>query len=287
MDGVELEPLRVRWFVEPALQRVGEVLGTVDGGMLEVARTGSSDEQFDGLVSGEADVAVTSMDNVFAWQRRPDGAALRIVAQIERTTPLTVVGRPGYERLEQLRGARILVDATENGFVVALLALLDSVGVGRSEIQLIGTGGVTERCRALLDGEGDATLLGPPFEAIAVGEGMGAITTVQRHEPDFPGQGVTMLMRRRDIAPTRRWLGALRDTLAAASDRVSTLAALTAADVDPAVSATLVDALPSSLRPDRRGVDVLIAHRQRLGLRGATDTYDSVVDTSLLDHRER
>ena len=52
-----------------------------------------------------------------------------------------------------------------------------------------------------------------------------------------------------------------------------------------ATSAALVDALPSSLRPDRRGVDVLITHRQRLGLRGGTESYDSVVDTSLVDAR--
>src|SRR6187397_1051744 len=102
MGRVEPGPLRVRWFVEPALQHVGRALETVEEGMIHGTRAESSEEQLDGLLAGDTDVAVTAMDNVFAWRRRPGGAALRIVAQLERTTPLTVVGRPGYERLEQL-----------------------------------------------------------------------------------------------------------------------------------------------------------------------------------------
>jgi ABC-type nitrate/sulfonate/bicarbonate transport system substrate-binding protein len=256
-------PFRICWFVPPAVHAAATAAGVVAGDWLDATRTTSSDAQFDELAAGQCDAAITAMDNVFAWQRRPGGASLRVVAQVERTTPLTLVARPGVDALAGLRGARILVDAPANGFVVALLAMLDSVGVHVADVVLDAAGGVAERQQALADGRGDATLLGPPFDAMAVEAGMIALTTVQDHEPAYPGQA--LVVRIDDpaaMARAGRWLAAVHSVLG----------------TDPT--------LPTSLRPDRDGVDVLLRHRRQLGLPGADDSYDTLVDASLLDGLE-
>jgi hypothetical protein len=261
--AVSDEPLRLWWFVPPPVHLAAVAKGLVTDAMVIGTRTTSSDAQFDELVARRCDAAITAMDNVFAWQHRPGGASMRVVAQIERTTPLTLVARPGIATLADLRGRTVLVDAPGNGFVVALLALLGSVGVGAGDVHLDVAGGVAERQQALVGGRGDATLLGPPFEAMAVEAGMVALTTVQEHEPAYPGQAV--VVRSDDVVAmsrTRRWLGAMAAVLGS----------------DPA--------FPASLRPEREGVAVLLAHRARLGLPGADDTYETLVDSSLLDGLE-
>lgn len=254
---------RVWWFVPPAIHTAAVARGGLDESSVEATRTPSSDAQFDELVTGRCDAAITAMDNVFAWQRRPGGAALRVAAQVERTTPLTLVVRPGVTTLGELRGRSLLVDAPGNGFAVALLALLDAAGVGAESVHLDVAGGVAERQATLVTGRGDATLLGPPFDAVAVEAGMVALTTVQEHEPAYPGQA--LVVRIDDaVAMERagRWL----------------------ATVHPVVGAA--PSLPDSLRPDPAGVDVFLRHRARLGLPGAGDTYESLVDTVFLDALE-
>jgi ABC-type nitrate/sulfonate/bicarbonate transport system substrate-binding protein len=254
------EPFRLWWFVPPAVHAAAVASGAMPEDAVEATRTPSSDAQFDELIAGRCDAAITAMDNVFAWQRRPGGAALRVVAQVERTTPLTIVAGPGFATLTDLRGASLLVDAPANGFVVALLAVLDRAGVRPDEVHLVAAGGVAERRQALVDGRGDATLLGPPFDAMAVGAGMVALSTVQEHEPAYPGQALVVRTDdARAVERARRWLTAASSVLG----------------TDPS--------LPTSLRPDASGVDVLLRHRAALGLPGAGDTYDTLVDGSIVD----
>lgn len=257
------DPLRLWWFVPPAIHLAAVERGTLAEDSVDATRTTSSDAQFDELAAGRCDAAITAMDNVFAWQRRPGGASLRVVAQVERTTPLTLVARRGIATLSDLGDANLLVDAPGNGFAVAMLAILDTAGARPADAQLTPAGGVAERLQALIAGSGEATLLGPPFDAMAVEAGMVAVTTVQQHEPDYPGQA--LVVRTDDqvaMARTGRWLAAVHAVV----------------NTDPA--------LPASLRPDAEGVAVLLRHRDRLGLPGADDTYDTLVDTSLLDGLE-
>src|SRR5262245_25596928 len=120
------EPLNVSCFVPPALAVVAQRRGffVARGVAMHSTLTTSSDEQFEKLVDGRCDVAVTAMDNVIGWNRRGAGGDFRIVAQIESTTPLFLFVQPAITSLEMLADRAILVDSTENGFVVALRAML-------------------------------------------------------------------------------------------------------------------------------------------------------------------
>lgn len=286
-----MNPLRVMWFVPAPLIVLAQAAlpGSVDGVINK-----SSDEQYDALVQGRCDAVVTSMDNVFAWNRRKGPRDFRIVAQVERTTPLSLVGSSA-SKLADLPGAAILVDAPHNGFVIALRAMLADAGIASHAYGLVETGGVKERFDALLAGEGAATLLGPPFDSLALQAGMTLLARVQDHYPAFPGQGLVI---RQETIERRRpqlqaWLAALEHIAAichadaagpglAAANR----GRLVAAGFAPLVAAAMLENLPAGLRPPRAGIELLRRHRQQLALEGAEDSYERLVDTSLLGNQE-
>lgn len=272
---------RVIWFVPPALERLARSNAFASGTL-----TRSSDDQFDSLIEGRQDAAVTSMDNVIAWNRRGSGDKFRIIAQIEVTTSIALFARPDFESISSLAGARLLVDAIESGFVVALRALLHDAGVPFETCQAISAGGVRERLDALLEGRGDATLLGPPFSENAAAAGMRRLVDVDHVYPVFPGQGVVV---RRDLDAAARarivlWLAALEEArVAALADRQAAVARLEVGGTLPAIAAALIGAIPRSLAPSREGVALLIEQRRQLGLPGGDAAYGDLVDLSMLE----
>jgi ABC-type nitrate/sulfonate/bicarbonate transport system substrate-binding protein len=277
--------LRVLWFVPPPLAIVAQGLAMATEVTLLSRRNTSSDEQFEALASGESDAVVTAIDNVMDWNLRDGPQDFRVVAQLERTTPLSVVARRDRTSLENLRGATILVDAPRNGFIVALRAMLADAGVGPEAYVLDPVGGVKERHDAIVTGHGHATLLGPPFDAMAIAAGLTRLATVQERYPAFPGQGLVVssaaLERMRPaLSAWLRNLENARQSMGIAPEAARQ--ALTSAGFpEPAVNAML-GATPASLVPDRAGIELLIEQRRRTGLPGANTTYEGLVESSLL-----
>ena len=278
----------VHWFVEPAtsiLTRIGTVTAPVQLSVNGI-ETKSSDEQFEALMSGTTDAAVTAMDNVMDWNLRPGGGDLRIVAQIERTTPLSLVGTAATTDVRSLKDGTVLVDASANGFVVAARALLDECGLDSGSYTLKPAGGVRERCETLLAGGGDATLLGPPFDGMAVARGARVLARVNDHYPAFPGQGLVVRQSSYDRvrAHVVAWLAAMEHARAwAQTNKNAAVVRLAATGIPGPLAETLISFIPSSLVPDRDGIALLIAQRQRAGLRGGTVNYSDLVDSDLLE----
>ncbi|MGT2512233.1 ABC transporter substrate-binding protein [Cupriavidus basilensis] len=244
------------WFVPPPLAVLAAQAPRATP--IQASRNPSSDVQFDALVAGEADAVVTAMDNVIGWNRRPGPKDFRVVAQVERTTPLALIAALGHKSMADLCSANLLVDAVDNGFVIALRAMLREAGINENTCRFTPAGGVTERYEALLAGRGDATLLGQPFARQAAETGLMQIASVQQAYPAFPGQGIVM----RQASPARERIGAWLRELEQARRQIQ--------DLD-------------SLRPTTEGIVLLIEHRRLLGLPGAEDTYANIVDPSLLD----
>lgn len=278
--------MKVMWFAPPAVALAAQGLALPGADVIDSVRTRGSDEQFETLVRGDCDAVVTAMDNVFAWNRRPGPGDFRIVAQIERTTPLVVMAQPHIGSLVQLKGASLLVDAPGNGFVIALRALLQAEGLGLSDYRLIEAGGVKERLDALLAKQGDATLLGPQFDAVAQRAGLRALATVQDRYPRFPGQGVVVSRAAlpRFQQDLTRWLRALDGVCQQAmtlTQQVTDAMVLTSG-LDAVTVSGLLRGIPDVLRPDRAGVDLLIDMRRALQLPGAEDTYADLVHNVLI-----
>lgn len=277
--------LRLLWFVPSPVALVAEALELAPGVTLQAARNPSSDAQFEALASGQADAVVSAMDNVMDWNLRQGPQDFCVVAQLERTTPLTLVGQRGRARLEDLHAATILVDAPRNGFIVALRAMLAEEGIGPDAYALEPVGGVKERYDAIVSGRGDATLLGPPFDAMALDAGLSGIATLQERYPAFPGQGLvvsagTLERLRPALSAWLRGLEKARQRMGSepeAARKALALAGFSASAVD-----AMLRAAPASLCPDRAGIELLIAQRRRCGLPGADTTYQKLVETSAL-----
>lgn len=179
--------LRVSYFVPPAPLVEAKTRGLLDGVELEGIRTTGSPAQLAGLLDGTVDVVATAIDNLFEWVRA--GADVRLVAQVERTTPLGIYADEAVESLSELSGQRFAVDAFANGFALVARCLLGEANVN---VQWVEVGGVKERLESLLSGTAEATLLGPPFDGHAREAGKREIVNVQQAFPAFPGQGLVV-----------------------------------------------------------------------------------------------
>jgi len=275
--------LKAIWFVPPVIALAAERHGYLEreGIALEGTVTRSSDEQFDCLRDGRMDVAVTAMDNVILWNRRPGPGDFRIIAQVEANAGISLVAQPGFAAVGDLAGKRLLVDSAHNGFVVALRALLADAGADFDRCEVIEAGGVKERFDALLAGEGDATLLGPPFVELAEARGLRRLADADARYPGFPGQG---LVARRDTierkgAELARLLRALELGRAECRrDPAAVAASLEAGGLPAPVAARLAGFVGDTLAPSRQGVELLIAQRRRLGLPGGDADWNALVD---------
>ncbi|WP_327116309.1 ABC transporter substrate-binding protein [Nocardia sp. NBC_01730] len=182
--------LRQSVFVPPPLYVVADQRGFLAeaGVEVETTLTRSSDQQRAQLVAGDCDLAVTAIDNLIVWNAT--GASIRLLAQVERTTPLHLLGRKGFDTITALRGAELGVDAVDNGFAIVLRHLLRSHGLTSDDYTLTPVGGVRERYAALLAGAIAATLLGPPLDELARGQGLPVLLAIGDELPDYPGQGL-------------------------------------------------------------------------------------------------
>ncbi|MCG2621990.1 ABC transporter substrate-binding protein [Arthrobacter sp. I2-34] len=176
--------------------------GLLDG--VEATRTTSSGAQLEALITGQQDIAVTAIDNLFEWTKA--GADLRLVAQIEQTTPVGVYARGDVESVADLAGCRFAVDALANGFALIARRMLRDAGV---EVDYVEAGGVRERFEALLAGEADASLLGPPFGELAAQAGMRCVASVNELLPELPGQGLVVRTQMVDSDALHAYLRAL------------------------------------------------------------------------------
>lgn len=275
--------LKAIWFVPPVIQAYAEKCGLLEraGIAVEGTLTRSSDEQFEALRDGRQDAAVTAMDNVIMWNRRPGGGDFRIVAQVEANTGISLVAQAGFGSVAALAGQPLLVDSAENGFVVALRALLADAGVDFEACDVIEAGGVKDRLDRLLAGEGAATLLGPPFTEMAEAKGLRRLADADAAYPGFPGQGLVV---RRSLIDQRggdlgRWLGALEQARSECRAQPAAVAAgLAASGLPQVVAERLAGFVGETLTFSPEGVELLIGQRRRLGLPGGDASPDALVD---------
>ena len=254
--------LRQSHFVPPVSYLLADELGFLQDVEVVHTRTPSSAEQLRALPAGEQDMVVTAIDNLFEWTRA--GADVRLVAQVEQTTQLGIHAGGDVESLADLAGCRFAVDAPDNGFALIAKHLLRDAGV---EVDYVVVGGVRERLDALLGGQVDATLLGPPFDKLAEKAGMRRVVDVNALLPELPGQGLVVRAELLASAELERYLGALVRGVAAGEsmadaeviellERCGYQAAATAAWGTRARTLTV----------DRRGLGLLTGIRRSLGM---------------------
>jgi ABC-type nitrate/sulfonate/bicarbonate transport system substrate-binding protein len=279
-----LTTIRQTVFVMPTALGVAERAGLM--GDLEVTTTftQSSRDQESLLASGGADLAITAMDNIVAWNER--GGDFSVLGQIERTTPLTLFARVPISHIRDLAAARVAVDASDSGFAIPLRALLQRNEVTIPNEAWLPLGGVRQRFEALLAGNCDATLLGPPFDVFAEKSGLIPLVEIQKIWPDFPGQGI--VAARETIKAKRtallRYLSVMQAGLDwAFANPEKVLEQLLNASIPQSAAWSILRSGPTDLVPRRTGIELLINTRVELGLmEPSVLSYDMLVDLSLV-----
>jgi len=254
--------LRQSHFVPPVSYLLAAELGFLRGVEVLPTRTPSSAEQLRALLAGEQDMVVTAIDNLFEWTRA--GADVRLVAQVEQTTQLGIHAGGDVESLADLAGCRFAVDAPDNGFALIAKHLLLDAGV---EVDYVVVGGVRERLDALLGGQVDATLLGPPFDKLAEKAGMRRVVDVNALLPELPGQGLVVRAELLASAELERYLGALVRGVAAGESMTDAegIELLERCGYQAAATAAW-GARARTLAVDQRGLGLLTGIRRSLGM---------------------
>jgi ABC-type nitrate/sulfonate/bicarbonate transport system substrate-binding protein len=138
------------------------------------------------LRQGEFEIGHTGADDVVADVEDFGGAPSGLFIFMGLHSGLvSIVGAPGMNTVDSLRGKELAVDARASGFVFILEKLLRMNGCGPDDYRFVEVGGVEKRYHALLDGKCAGTLLLPPFVGQAVERGCHVIARGDRIVPCY------------------------------------------------------------------------------------------------------
>lgn len=172
---------------------------------IEFAYTPGSLYLAEAVRNGEFQIGHTSADDVIAdveaYGGGPGGLFLFMGLH---SGLLSLVGAPGRNTVESLRGQALAVDARASGFVFILEKLLRSNGFTAADYDLVEVGGWEKRYDALLAGTFAGTLLTPPFVGNALARGCHLLARGDEIVPCYQATGG---------AATRSWAEQHRDVL--------------------------------------------------------------------------
>ncbi|KXU87528.1 hypothetical protein CI15_15420 [Paraburkholderia monticola] len=162
------------------------------GVTVSMSYTKGSVDMINRLQEGTAQLALTSIDNVFAYTRGQgetrDGRMSDLMAFMGGDAGfLSLVARPGLASVDALRGRTLSVDAMSTGFAFVLRDMLAHHAVAQDEVTFVAAGGTGNRYRELIAGRHDATLVRSPFDTLAQQQGFVALRRSRDHYPAYLG----------------------------------------------------------------------------------------------------
>ena len=168
--------------------------------------TPNSVELAKSLHSGRYDLALTSVDNVVAYDEGQGEADLGGPADFVAIFGvdnglLSVMAAPEVKSFADLKGKTLSVDAMTTGFAFVLRELLAKNGIAEGDVQIVRVGGGAQRLEALLKKEQAATLLNTPLDLVAEARGFNRLARARDQLGAYQGIVATM---RRDAAARQR-----------------------------------------------------------------------------------
>jgi ABC-type nitrate/sulfonate/bicarbonate transport system substrate-binding protein len=168
--------------------------------------TPNSVELAKNLHAGRYDLALTSVDNVVAYDEGQGEADLGGPADFVAIFGvdnglLSVMAVPEVKSFAELKGKTLSVDAMTTGFAFVLREVLARNGVAESDVQIVRVGGGAQRLEALLKKEQAATLLNTPLDLVAEARGFNRLARARDQLDAYQGIVGTM---RRDTANRQR-----------------------------------------------------------------------------------
>lgn len=218
---------------------VGQEKGFFQKNGLEVALaiTPNSVEMAKNLYAGAFDLALTSVDNVIAYDEGQGETELSGPADFVALFGvdnglLHIMAAPEIKSIAELKGKTLSVDAMTTGFAFVLRDALAKAGVNEKDVTWVKVGGGAQRLGALLEKKQDATLLNTPLDLTA--EAKGFVRLQRSSEALGAYQGIVATTRRgaaaakkAEIIAFTKGFKASIDWLADPANREEALAMLT------------------------------------------------------------
>jgi ABC-type nitrate/sulfonate/bicarbonate transport system substrate-binding protein len=247
---------------------------------LTLAYTPNSVELVRDLYAGKYDIALCAIDNLVAYNEGQGEADLSGPTDFVAlfgvdNAMLKLVAAPRFERISDLRGQTLGVDAMTTGFAFVLRDILARHDISEQDVEIVRVGGGAQRLAALVEGRIAATLLNMPLDLLA--EAAGCHGLLNANDELGAYQGVVGVMRRGHAKARERELMAFIrgfqrgfDWIVAHRDAAVGLLVRRMKDMSPAIAerayAKLTDpvsGLRRSLTVDREGVRTVLRLRSR------------------------
>ena len=151
------------------------------------------------LDAGKFDIAFAAIDNVVGYQEGQGEAPLPRPPEFfafvgQQHGGVRLYARPEYERIEDLKGKSLAVDAATTGYAFVLRKLLQKAGLGEGDYTFDRLGGTGQRAQALMDGKTAATIVTSPLDIVPASKGMRRLGNVV--DDIGPYQGTCGVTRR-------------------------------------------------------------------------------------------
>jgi ABC-type nitrate/sulfonate/bicarbonate transport system substrate-binding protein len=144
-----------------------------DKGFLDctITPTPGSVAQFQHMMAGDADMALTAVDNVVGYDEGQGDPA--VTGDLDFVLVLGIgpgflklVVRPDITSYEQLRGKVFAVDAPGTGFSFVLRRMLQKNGIMPGEYSFVAVGSTQHRFDAMVAGQAVAGVVSSPFDLL-------------------------------------------------------------------------------------------------------------------------
>jgi ABC-type nitrate/sulfonate/bicarbonate transport system substrate-binding protein len=175
-----LRPLEVNVFAGganwPLFVAQEKGLFAANGLAVKITPTPNSVELIRGLMEGKFDIAMTTFDNVVAYQEGQGEVVLASSPDLFAfmggiNSALRFIVNPDIKSYADLRGKTLGVDAVTTGYALGMYKLLSMNGLAAGDYQLARTGGTSFRVQALMQGKIDGTVVNSPLEILPEAKG--------------------------------------------------------------------------------------------------------------------
>jgi ABC-type nitrate/sulfonate/bicarbonate transport system substrate-binding protein len=148
------------------------------GIVVEMQGTPNSVTQMTDLSERKFDIAMTAVDNIVAYVEgqgeAPIGPQSDFTAVMGSDSGfLSLVAVPSIQKIEDLAGKTLSVDAMTTGYAFVLYEIMRRHGLDKDkgDYKIVRAGGMVQRWNALREGQHAATLLSAPYNIIAKNAG--------------------------------------------------------------------------------------------------------------------
>jgi NitT/TauT family transport system substrate-binding protein len=182
------EPVRVNWTAVTGAQSgmfmaQQEGLFKKNGIQVELIHIPSSSRGIQAILAGE--IAFSFMDGVNAAQANLKGANLVLVAGATNRQVFSLIGKPEYKRIADLKGKKIGITRVGSSTHTSALFALASAGLRTNDYQLLPLLEVPNIYTALAAGQIDAGIMSPPTNARAKRAGFVELMNIAKEGPEF------------------------------------------------------------------------------------------------------